>query len=521
MQEINIVPRPVHVTALEGTFELGSSTRILVSENTRDIGAYLHDLLQAACGYPLPVTLSSDENDAADTIRLTTAGANASLGTEGYELTVLPGEVMLRAPHAAGLFHGIQSFRQLLPAEVGSTVKVNGSAWMVPAVRILDWPRFPWRGLMLDTGRHMFAPSYIKRLIDLMALNKLNVFHWHLTDDQGWRIEIKKYPRLTEIGAWRAASPRPGPIDEPDGIPYGGFYTQEQIKEIVAYAASRFIRVVPEIEMPGHAMAALASYPELGCTGGPYAVRTSWGIAKDVFCAGNERTLAFLEDVLGEVMALFPGEFIHIGGDECPKERWKACPKCQTAMRENGLKDEEQLQSYFIQRVERFLNAHGRRMIGWDEILEGGLAPNAAVMSWRGMEGGLKAVCEGHDVVMSPTSHCYLDYPQSQEPDEELPDWMDYISLEKAYDFEPVPANLSLVEALHVLGAQGNLWTEYILTESRAEYMTFPRTAALAEVTWSTPGSRNFQDFSHRLETGLLPHLETLGVNFFGRNKTV
>lgn len=521
MQGFNIVPRPVHITALAGAFELGSSTRILVSENARDIGAYLHDLLRAASGYPLAITESSEENGAAGSILLTTAGAAASLGVQGYELTVLPGKVVLRAAHPSGLFHGIQTFRQLLPAEIESGVKGNRSAWMVPAVRIMDQPRFPWRGLMLDTGRHMFATSFIKRLIDLMALQKLNVFHWHLTDDQGWRIEIKKYPKLTEIGAWRAASPGMGEMEAPDSGLYGGFYTQEQIREIVAYAASRFIQVVPEIEMPGHAMAALASYPELGCTGGPYAVRTSWGIAKDVFCAGNERTFAFLEDVLGEVMALFPGEFIHIGGDECPKERWKACPKCQAAIRDHGLKNEEQLQSYFIQRMERFLNANGRRMIGWDEILEGGLAPHATVMSWRGMEGGFKALQAGHDVVMSPTSHCYLDYPQSQEPDKELPDWMDYLPLEKIYNFEPVPASLAPTEALHVLGAQANLWTEYVPTESRAEYMIFPRAAALAEVTWSAAGSRDFQDFSHRLATGLLPHLENLGVNFFGHDKLV
>jgi len=265
--------------------------------------------------------------------------------------------------------------------------------------------------------------------------------------------------------------------------------------------------------MPGHSVAALASYPELGCTGGPYAVRTSWGIARDVFCAGNERTFAFLEDVLGEVLALFPGEFIHIGGDECPKERWKACPKCQAAMQAHGLKDEEQLQSYFIQRMERFINAQGRRMIGWDEILEGGLAPNATVMSWRGMQGGLKAVQAGHDVVMSPTSHCYLDYPQSTELDKELPGWMEVTSLEKAYSFEPVPASLSPAEADHILGAQANLWTEFVPTPARAEYMVYPRACALAEVMWSEAGSGDFQDFSKRLSRGLLPHLERLGVN--------
>lgn len=515
MQEIRTVPRPLHVTALDGNFELRPSTRILVSESTLAVGRHLHELLHVATGFPLAVTEGPEGNGIPDTILLTTSNADSSLGEEGYELTVTSGAVIVRAPHPAGIFYGIQTFRQLLPPEIESSVPVSGIAWAAPAVLIKDRPRFPWRGLMLDTGRHMFPLAFIKRFIDLMAMHKMNVFHWHLTDDQGWRIEIKKYPGLTETGAWRAASPVQGEMEKPDGNRYGGFYTREQVREIVSYAANRFIKVVPEIEMPGHALAALASYPELGCTGGPYAVRTSWGIASDVFCAGNDQTFAFLEDVLSEVIELFPGEFIHIGGDECPKERWKACPKCQAAIREHGLKDEEQLQSYFIQRMERFLNAHNRRMIGWDEILEGGLAPNATVMSWRGMEGGLKAVQAGHDVVMSPTSHCYLDYPQSQELDKELPEWMDYISLEKAYHFEPVPGSLARAQAVHVLGGQGNLWTEYVPTERRAEYMVYPRAAALAECLWSAPASRDFEDFLKRLETGLLPRLEKMGVNFW------
>ncbi len=515
MQEIRIVPKPLQLTLLEGTFELGPATHILVSESTRAVGEYLQGILQTATGYPLPVMKNPDGNGAPNTILLTTAKADASLGAEGYELSVTAGGVVLRAPRPSGLFYGVQSLRQLLPPEIESRTKVHGVAWVAPAVTIRDRPRFAWRGLMLDTGRHMFTPAFIRRTIDLMALHKMNVFHWHLTEDQGWRIEIKKFPRLTETGAWRTASPRFGQMEEPDGIPYGGFYTQSQIREIVAYAASRFITVVPEIEMPGHAMAALAGYPQLGCTGGPYAVRTSWGIAEDVFCAGNENSFKFLEDVLGEVLTIFPGEFIHIGGDECPKARWKACPKCQAAIQEHGLKDEEGLQSYFVQRMERFLNAQGRRMIGWDEILEGGLAPNATVMSWRGMQGGLAALQAGHDVVMSPTDHCYLDYPQSQDQDKELPGWMACTPLEKAYAFEPVPATLSPAEAAHILGAQANLWTEFVRTPERAEYMIYPRLSALAEVMWSPAGPRDFQDFSKRLGRGMLPHLESLGVNFW------
>jgi hexosaminidase len=520
MQEICIVPRPQQLTPLEGTFELGCATRILVSESTRAVGEYLQELLQTATGYPLPVMENADGIGAYHTILLTTSKADAFLGAEGYELSVTPGGVVLRAPHPAGLFYGVQSLRQLLPPEIESSTIVHGVAWVAPAVTIRDRPRFAWRGMMLDTGRHMFPPAFIKRTIDLMAMQKMNVFHWHLTEDQGWRIEIKKYPRLTATGAWRAASPQVGEMEEPNGIPYGGFYTQRQIHEIEAYATSRFIKVVPEIEMPGHAVAALASYPKLGCTGGPYAVRTSWGIAEDVFCAGNEATFAFLEDVLGEVLALFPGEFIHIGGDECPKQRWKACPKCQAAILEHGLKDEEGLQSYFVQRMERFLNAQGRRMIGWDEILEGGLAPNATVMSWRGMQGGLAAVQAGHDVVMCPTSHCYLDYPQTQAADETLPDWMDYTPLEKSYAFEPVPSSLTPAEATHILGAQANLWSEFIPSEARAEAMLYPRASALAERMWSDAGSRDFEEFSRRLGQGLLPHLEILGVNFWKAGPT-
>ncbi len=514
MQAVCIIPKPIQMTESEGVFELKPTTRILVSEETREIGKFLHEFLQPASGYPFTVEGTRDKDSEPDTIQLTTSHADPSLGDEGYELTIAPGTVVVCAPRPAGIFYGIQTFRQLLPAEIESRERVDGILWSAPAVKIKDRPRFAWRGMMLDVGRHMFSVDFIKRYIDLMAMHKMNVFHWHLTEDQGWRIEIKQYPNLTGTGSWRAASPLPGKMEKTDGQPYGGFYTQEQIREIVAYAASRFVRVVPEIEMPGHAAAALASYPELGCTGGPYAVRTKWGIEMDTFCAGNKNTFAFLEDVLSEVLDLFPSEFIHIGGDECPKERWKACQKCQTAIKRHDLKDEDSLQSFFVQRIEKFLNAHARRMVGWDEILEGGLAPNATVMSWRGMEGGLKAVQAGHDVVMSPTSHCYLDYPQSRNLDENLPKWMEYLPLDKAYEFEPVPASLSPAEAIHVLGAQGNLWTEFVPTPQRAEYMAYPRASALAERMWSEPAARDFQDFSKRLAS-LLERLEKMGVNFW------
>jgi hexosaminidase len=514
LHEIQIIPKPGKVIRSAGVFELKASTRILVSNRTKAVGDYLQGLFHPATGYPLTVEQTPVSEAIPDSILLTTAEADPSLGEEGYTLTVSPTVVVIRAPAAAGVFHGLQTLRQLLPPQIGSSEKVSGVQWTVPALTIEDQPRFQWRGMMLDVGRHLFPVPFIKRYIDLMALHKMNVFHWHLTEDQGWRIEIQKYPRLTQVGAWRTASPLPGEMTDTDDQPYGGYYTQDQIREVVAYAASRFIQVVPEIEVPGHALAALASYPELGCTGGPYAVWTNWGIQKDVFCAGNEAVFTFLENVLEEVLDLFPSKFIHIGGDECPKDRWKTCPKCQAAIRDHGLKDEAQLQSYVIQRIEKYLNSHGRRMIGWDEILEGGLAPNAAVMSWRGMEGGLEAVKQGHDVVMSPTSHCYLDYRQTEAEDHEFPDWMAYTPLEKVYALEPVPADLSSTERTHVLGVQGNLWSEFLRTPERAETMAYPRASALAEVMWSEAASRDFGDFSHRLET-LLAHLEYLNVHFW------
>ena len=514
MQEISIIPRPVQVIPGKGTFELKQSTCIQVTKGSEETGKFLQGLLAEATGFPFRIEEAGDDRDVIDTIRLICPDAEDSLGEEGYILSVEPERVNMRAARPAGIFYAIQSFRQLLPVEIEGQSKVTGISWNVPAVMIHDRPRFPWRGMMLDVSRHMFPLDFIKRLIDLLALHKMNVFHWHLTDDQGWRIEIKKYPKLTEAGAWRASSALSDEMEVSDGIPYGGFYTQEQIKEIIAYADSRYIKVVPEIEMPGHAVAALAGFPDLGCTGGPYAVRTSWGIEKDIFCAGNEKTFTFLEDVLSEVLRLFPSEFIHIGGDECPKDRWKSCPKCQTVIQTKGLKDEEQLQSYFIHRIENFLNGKGRRMIGWDEILEGGLAPNATVMSWRGMQGGLAAAQAGHDVIMSPTSHCYLDYPPSEDPDPTLPDWMEVTSVEKAYGFEPVPESLSSVEIAHILGAQANLWTEFVPTPARAERMIFPRASALAEVMWSEASQRDFLDFKNRLGA-LLKRMKVLQVNFW------
>jgi hexosaminidase len=364
----------------------------------------------------------------------------------------------------------------------------------------------------LDACRHFWSVEFTKKYIDLLARYKMNSFHWHLTEDQGWRIEIKKHPKLTAVGAWRKGS-QVGPYArlQYDNMPYGGFYTQEQIREVVAYAKARHINVVPEIEMPGHAMAALASYPQLGCTGGPYEVQKGWGVFDDVFCAGNDSVFALLEDVLTEVMALFPSEYIHIGGDECPKERWKTCAKCQARMKAEGLKDEHELQSYFIQRIERFVNSKGRKVIAWDEILEGGLAPNAAVMSWRGTEGGIAAARSGHYAVMSPGSHCYFDHYQGDPANEPLA-FGGYTTVQKVYSYEPIPAELKPEEHKYILGAQGNVWTEYILTPEHVEYMAVPRMLALAEVLWTTKEKRNEADFIRRLEADF-PRLEAMKVN--------
>jgi hexosaminidase len=513
MKGLYIVPKPTRMTQSEGSFEIRPTTSIRVSDNARAVGDFIASLLRTATGYDLPVSGAGGQDNEPDTILLTAAGADPALGEEGYALAVTPQTVVVRAPRPAGLFYGVQTLRQLLPVEVESVEPATGVAWTMPAVEITDVPRFKWRGIHLDVGRHMFPVTFIKRFIDLLALHKMNVFHWHLTEDQGWRIEIAKYPKLTEVGSRREATPIPADRHTLDGVPYGGFYTQDEVREVVAHAASRFVTVVPEIEMPGHSVAALAAHPELGCTGGPYAVRTWWGIEPDVYCAGNEQVYAFLEDVLREVLDLFPSRVIHIGGDECPKERWKECPKCQARIEAEGLADEHELQSYFIRRIETFLNAQGRQLIGWDEILEGGLAPNAMVMSWRGSQGGVEAALAGHDVVMSPNTNCYFDYYQSDDREAEPPAIGGYVPLEGVYALEPVPVELSPEQSTHILGPQGNIWTEYMPTAEHVEYMAFPRTCALAEVAWSPPEGRDFAEFRERLGA-LLVRLGAMGVNY-------
>lgn len=405
--ELAIIPLPQELVTGFGYFTLNEKTQIAYNqadEEVASVAAYLREKLSPATGFDFK-SGNAGKNAIVLLIDNTIKGNNGV-----YKLESKPKKIVISAPDATGLFYGVQTLRQLLPVEIEQPAVQAGIEWKVPSVSVFDEPSFQYRGLHLDVARHFFPVSFIKKYIDLLAFHKMNKFHWHLTEDQGWRIEIKKYPRLAEISSMRKETliGHGGmPPFKFDGEPYGGYYTQEEIKEVVAYAKSRFITVIPEIELPGHTVAVLAAYPELGCTGGPYEVVTRWGVFDDVFCAGNEEVFTFLENVMVEVMELFPSEYIHIGGDECPKTRWKTCKKCQTRIKEEGLKDEHELQSYFIQRIEKFLNAHNRQIIGWDEILEGGLAPRATVMSWRGEAGGIEAAKMGHDVIMTPNSHLY------------------------------------------------------------------------------------------------------------------
>ncbi|MDR3629065.1 MAG: beta-N-acetylhexosaminidase [Desulfocapsaceae bacterium] len=511
---IGLIPKPFAMERLPGDFTLDPSTRIKASGDAIAIATYLKQLLQQATGYPLVVE-ERPPNDPGHNAILMTLVANGEIpDDEGYRLLVRPEGIVIQAARPAGLFYAVQTLRQLFPAAIERSQAVHGQEWTIPALRIEDKPRFKWRGMMLDTGRHTYPVEFIKRYIDLLALHKLNVFHWHLTDDQGWRIEIKKYPRLTEVGSRRQASPLPAEPERSDGMPYGGFFSQEQVADIVSHAAGRFVTVVPEIDMPGHSMAALASYPDLGCSKGPYAVLSRWGVNSDIYCAGKEKVYRFLEDVLTEVLSLFPSPVIHIGGDEVPKDRWKQCPRCQALIREKGLDGEDGLQGYFVRRIDKFLKSRGRRLIGWDEILDGGLPAEAIVMSWRGTEGGVKAALSGHEAVMCPMSHCYFDHRQSLRKEDEPPAiGDDVLLLEDVYGFCPVPEALPPQAACRVLGAQGNVWTEYMATSRQVEYMTFPRGTALAEGVWSPSGSKDFPDFMQRLN-GFLEHLRELGVHF-------
>lgn len=434
---------------------------------------------------------------------------------EGYHLTVDSTGVFIEASTEAGLFYGIQTLRQLLPPEATHTdpsLAPRDTEWKIPFVVIKDSPRFQYRGMHLDVARHFFPVDFIKRYIDLLALHKMNRFHWHLTDDQGWRIEIKKYPKLTEAGAWRDSTLiKNYGSGVYDHIPYGGYYTQKEVKEIVDYAKSKYVTVIPEIEMPGHSSAALAAYPEYGCFDKEYQVQSTWGVFEDVYCP-KEETFAFLQDVLDEVIELFPSKYIHIGGDEAPKKQWKESEISREVIRREGLKDEYELQSYFIRRIEQYLNSRGRQIIGWDEILEGGLAPGATVMSWRGEAGGIEAARMGHDVIMTPGGTNYFDHYQA-DPSSEPIAIGGYTTLEQVYAYEPVPKELNEEEQHFVLGAQGNVWTEYMHTPDKVEYMAYPRAIALSEVLWSDPENKDWLNFWARLQLHF-KRLDILKVNY-------
>lgn len=492
-----IIPLPQEISVMDqaAPFILSNGTKIMYPEgnekmqrNAEFLASYIKDLT----GKSLAVQAGTDGKGI-----ILQLGGNAK-NPEGYQLKVTSDQVVISGPTEAGVFYGIQTLRKSIPVAQGVDIAL-------PAVEINDYPRFSYRGAHLDVSRHFFPVDSVKRFIDMLALHNMNRFHWHLTDDQGWRIEIKGLPELTEVGSKRTETVIGHNSGKYDGKPYGGFFTQEEAKEIVAYAAERHITVIPEIDLPGHMQAALTAYPNLGCTGGPYEVWKIWGVSEDVLCAGNDETLKFIDDVLGEIIQIFPSEYIHVGGDECPKVRWTKCPKCQDRIKALGIKAdknhtaEEKLQSFIINHAEKFLNDHGRQIIGWDEILEGGLAPNATVMSWRGEGGGIEAAKQKHDVIMSPNTYLYFDYYQSKDVEQEPEAIGGYLPLERVYSYEPMPASLTPEEQKYIKGVQANLWTEYIPTFSQVEYMELPRMAALADIQWTNPEHKDYQDFLQRL----------------------
>lgn len=517
-----VIPRPDVLTARTGAFTLRASSVLHADPLFVDVAHRFARDIANPTGLDLTVRASSE---GAGGIRLVRDRTLASEGEEAYRLDVTPAGIVVRASAPAGAFYALQTVRQLLPPAILRDARVQNVAWTVPAVHIEDTPRFSWRGAHLDVSRHFMPKEFVRKYIDLLALHKLNRFHWHLTEDQGWRIEIKKYPRLTDVGSCRDQTLVGSYVADPakrvfDGKKHCGFYTQDDVREIVAYAAERFVTVVPEIEMPGHAQAAIAAYPQLGVrpdtTVSVYGV---WGVSEYILNA-DDSTISFMQDVLSEVLTLFPGPFIHIGGDEAIKNQWKASPQIKARIKQLGLKDEHELQSWFIRQMDTFLTKKGRRLIGWDEILEGGLAENATVMSWRGMDGGIAAAKAGHDVVMAPGSHTYFDHYQSLDKKSEPLAIGGFLPMDTVYSFEPVPSSLSPQEAKHILGAQAQVWTEYIQTPKDVEYMLFPRLSALAEVLWSSKANRDYPNFMARMTTHE-QRLKALDVNYRKSSATV
>lgn len=489
--QINIIPQPNQIELKEGGFKLNSSVEISYNDaDSKKTAELFRQFLKD--NYRLELNLK--QNSKAKNL-ISFSSSSVSDNREAYHLNISSNKIEISGKEA-GLFYGFQSLIQLFPLNDDKEIQLQN-------VSIKDEPRLKYRGLHLDVCRHFFPVDFLKKYIDVIASYKLNVFHWHLTEDQGWRIEIKKYPKLTEIGAYRAQTLIGNYKVEGDydGIPYGGFYSQDEIREVVAYAKERFVTVIPEIELPGHAQAALASYNHLGCgdNPGPFKTVETWGVFDEVFCAGKETTFEFLEDVFDEVLELFPSEYIHIGGDECPKTRWKTCPHCQKRIKDNNLKDEHELQSYFIRRIEKYLNSKGRKIIGWDEILEGGLAPNATVMSWRGEDGGIAAARQGHDFIITANSYgLYFDHSQGADRTREPLSIGGYSTLEKVYNSDPMPKGLSENEQKYLLGVQANVWTEYIETTNKVEFIIFPRVFALSEIAWTQPKNKNWKDFSEK-----------------------
>lgn len=490
---LDVIPQPQEIVLARDTtpFIIDRSTTIVypaTNEKMHRTADFLATFIKEMTGTEVRV---SDKEKSSNAIIL---AVDSTMGhPEGYKLQITPEKVLLTGGSEAGVFYGIQTIHKALPI-----LKDGKVAAALPAGTVTDFPRFRYRGFMIDVGRHFFPVSYLKQMIDLMALHNINYFHWHLTEDQGWRIEIKKYPKLTEIGSKRDSTIIDWETKKFDGKPHSGFYTQDEVREIVRYAADRFITVVPEIDLPGHTTAALASYPELGCTGGPYKVLCSFGVFPDVLCAGNDQTLQFTKDVLDEIMDIFPSEYIHIGGDECPKSRWEKCPKCQAKIKELGIKalpkhsKENQLQTYFMSELEKEINAHGRRMLGWDEVLEGGLTPNSTIMSWRGIQGGIEAARQHHDVIMTPIQRLYFSNPRINKMTGF--EWMN-----RVYNFEPVPAELTDAEKKFVIGTQGCIWTEWTADSTKMEWQILPRMAALSEIQWTLPEHKNFERFMERL----------------------
>ncbi|GAA3647182.1 beta-N-acetylhexosaminidase [Flavivirga jejuensis] len=507
-EDYQIIPKPTALEMSNGRFLIDESTKISGDSKLENEGHYLSDLLSKATGVSVPFG-KGESTEGTIILKLDAAIEN----NEGYTLSVSYNQIIISGKTTQGVFYGIQTLQQLMSSSTNKTDELT-----IPAVTINDSPRYVYRGMHLDVARHFFPVEFVKKYIDLIAMHKMNTFHWHLTEDQGWRIEIKKYPKLTSVGSirketivghgntWKSKDVKY------DGTPYGGYYTQEDIKDIVAYAAKRHVTVIPEIELPGHSLAAIAAYPELGNTGEQYEVGTRWGVFPEIY-APSEETFQFLENVLQEVIDLFPSKLIHIGGDEAPKTQWEESTLAQEVIKREGLKDEHELQSYFIRRIEKFLNSKGRNIIGWDEILEGGLAPNATVMSWRGTKGGIEAAKQKHNVVMTPHHSCYFDHYQTEDKENEPLAIGGKTTVKDVYNYEPTPEELTDADKKYILGAQGNVWTEYMTTPEYVEYMVLPRLTALSEVVWSSKASRNWNDFQKRLHH-LVKMYDAMNLNY-------